>query len=337
METVDGVRLKLFELPFIRLGEAAIDLAPMIMLILLFIAAISAMVYAKKKEKWRMLIQGLSLFMFVFAAHQTMCVLRTWIFGFQEIGIDDTLAFFLLHIAVTLIFMSIIAGAAFCGWICPVGTIQDIINYFSFRGKQRFTHKSVFLFDITLSIVTILLLGWLSLIYAPADFFFSDNVAILFTIAGLCGLPFILMTPWIDKKFRLFRYVSLWGRIIIILIGIHVTNPGCTVFEMEVDYSANISFVGVVLVAAVISRAYCKYICPFGAVFGFFAPKALLKVKSKELPCTIDCGKCSVRCVSGALDNGKVDYSCCSFCGRCVDNCTHEVVLDVGDISEVDE
>ena len=333
MDTADGVRIKIFELPLIKLGEAAIDLAPMIMLVILFIGAVSAMVFPSKKKKWRQLIQGLSLFMFVFAAHQTMCVLRTWIFGFEAIGINDTIAFGLLHIAVTLLFMALIAGAAFCGWICPVGTIQDIIGYFSFRGKKYFPSRTVYGFDMSLSVLSIIVLCWLSYVYAPSDFFFSENISVLFTLGGLVGIPFVMAMPWLDSKLRWFRYISLFGRIAIILIGIHVTNPGCTVFETEIDYSANISFLGVILIAVIVSRAYCRYICPFGAVFGFFAPKALFKVQSKGLPCKIDCGKCNETCPSGALKSGLIDYSCCSFCGRCVDNCTHHVVMDEHDQS----
>lgn len=329
MGTADAPRIKLLELPLIKLGGSAIDLAPMIMLVLLFLISIGAMVWARKKKPWRVAIQTASLFMFVFAAHQTMCVLRTWIFGFEAIGINDTIAFALLHIAVILVFMSLVGGAVFCGWICPVGTIQDIVAFFSFKGKKSFSSRNVLIFDITLSILSIVVLCWLSILYAPADFFFSENVSILFTVAGLIGIPFVLVIPLLDLKLRWFRYVSLFGRMAIILIGIHVTNPGCTVFETEVDYSSTISFLGVLISALIISRAYCRYICPFGAVFGLFAPKALFRIQSDSLPCRIDCGKCKSKCPSGALDNAKIDYSSCSFCGRCVDSCTHKVVMSV--------
>jgi len=329
MGTIDAPRIKLFELPLIKLSGAAIDLAPMIMLILLFIASILAMYYARKIKPWRILIQTLSLGMFVFAAHQTMCVLRTWIFGFQAVGINDTIAFALLHIAVILIFMALVGGAVFCGWICPVGTIQDIISFFTLKIKKQLSTKVIMGADVTLSILSIVVLCWLSLIYAPADFFFSENVSILFTVAGLAGIPFIMIAPVLEKKLRFFRYISLFGRTIIILIGIHVTNPGCTVFETEIDYSASISFLGVLMTAVIINRAYCRYICPFGAVFGFLAPKALFRIQSDSLPCRINCGKCASKCPVGALDKAHIEYSQCVFCGRCVDDCTHKVVMSV--------
>ena len=171
---------------------------------------------------------------------------------------------------------------------------------------------------------------WLAYEYAPANFFFSENVSIIFTVIGFLGLPLLLLIPSLDQKFRRFRYVSLFGRLAIILIGIHTTNPGCTIYETEVDYSAAISFLGVIVATGVLSRAYCRYICPFGGVFGLFSRVSLLKIRHENSPCKRSCGRCKQVCPVGALKEGEVDDSACIRCGRCLENCQARVDFDFG-------
>ena len=329
MTTPDGPRVKLLELPLLELGGSTVDLAPLLALALLFVLALYGFLYGRKKSRWRFIVQSISLFIFVFAAHQTMCVLRSWIYGFQAIGKNDTIAFALLHIAVALIFMALIGGAIFCGWICPVGALQEWLGWLSQKTKTKLGQKLSFYLDLLLSVLALGVMVYLTWYYAPANFFFSENISILFTLIGLVGLPFILFAPLLQKKLRYFRYLSLFGRIFIVLIGIYTTNPGCTIYETEIDYSAAISFFGVIVATLVLSRAYCRFICPFGASFGLLSEVALVKIKPHSTPCTKDCGRCNQICPVGALKAGEMEHSACIRCGRCIEHCQASIHFDL--------
>jgi len=325
----DVLRLKLLELPLLELGGSTIDLAPVLALAVLFVLALVALLRSRRPSRWRLAIQALSVFVFVFAAHQTMCVLRSWIFGFQAIGRNDTVAFALSHIAAVLIFIALVGGGIFCGWICPVGAIQEWVGRGSAWLKARLSPRTTFGLDVTLSLTALAVMAVLTVRYAPTNFFFSENVSVIFTMAGLVGLPVVLAAPFLDQRLRWFRYVSLFGRIAIILIGIHTTTPGCTLYETEVDYSAAISFLGVMLATVVLSRAYCRYICPFGAAFGLLSTVALLRVEHRQVPCSVDCGRCATVCPVGALQRGAIEHTACTRCGRCIEACGACVRVDM--------
>ena len=330
MTTPDGPRVKLLELPLLDLGGSTVDLAPLLALAILFAIALYGFLYGKNKSRWRFVVQSISLFIFVFAAHQTMCVLRSWVYGFQAIGKNDTIAFALLHIAVALIFMALIGGSIFCGWICPLGALQEWLGWLSRKMKSKVGKRAGLYLDVMLSIFALIAMIYLTWFYAPANFFFSENVSILFTLIGLFGLPIILLAPFLDSKLRYFRYISLFGRTFIVLIGIYTTNPGCTIYETEIDYSAAISFLGVIVATVVLSRAYCRFICPFGASFGLLSQVALIKIKPHSTPCTKNCGGCKETCPVGALEAGQMRHSACIRCGRCIEHCNASIHFDVG-------
>ena len=74
------------------------------------------------------------------------------------------------------------------------------------------------------------------------------------------------------------------------------------------------------------NRAYCRYLCPYGATFGLLNRVGFFRIDYNLDTCT-DCGMCEQVCDMGipVVREGKrfglVDRADCMGCGRCVTEC----------------
>jgi polyferredoxin len=82
-----------------------------------------------------------------------------------------------------------------------------------------------------------------------------------------------------------------------------------------------------ILVAAVlISRFFCRVLCPLGAFYGLFSRISLVQLEFVEGNC-VECGACLHRCPTGVVPNQEFDSRECIMCLKCVDAC-HFQALD---------
>jgi polyferredoxin len=71
-----------------------------------------------------------------------------------------------------------------------------------------------------------------------------------------------------------------------------------------------------------IRNFWCRYLCPYGALLGFFSLLSPIKIKRNSATC-IDCAKCSKVCPSFIrVDRiSTVVSDECTGCMKCIDNC----------------
>ncbi len=69
-------------------------------------------------------------------------------------------------------------------------------------------------------------------------------------------------------------------------------------------------------------RAFCRFLCPLGAIYSLFSRIALLGVRVDETRCT-DCSACVRAC---PMDIRSVGNSECVQCGSCIDLCPAGIV-----------
>jgi len=74
------------------------------------------------------------------------------------------------------------------------------------------------------------------------------------------------------------------------------------------------------------NRNYCRFLCPYGALYGLVGRLGFCKIEADREKC-IDCGACDRNCEMGipvsslVKEHGQVKVSDCVGCGRCVSMC----------------
>ena len=82
--------------------------------------------------------------------------------------------------------------------------------------------------------------------------------------------------------------------------------------------------------AVLISRVFCRVICPLGAFYSLFSRISLVQVEFVEGNC-VECGACTRKCPTGVIPNQEFDSRECIMCLKCVDGCPTKAIRVVDD------
>ncbi len=226
----------------------------------------------------------------------------------------------------TVFLIGAVVGRAFCGWVCPIGFIQDIIT--TLKGRLDFisprTHKAAKKFKYLLLFTTLLISGTLGLaLYLGVGFEYKNALGIL------ASGPFIAISP--DG--------TLFG-ILPTLITIARENFASFLAKPPAiqEILAQLSrippllalrlviLIGFFAAAWKVPRFWCRYACPTGALMAVFQKYSLAGIKRDPVKCT-KCPHCEVKCPMQInildLPWEKFNDPECIMCMECVDACPH--------------
>ncbi|MDX9802041.1 MAG: 4Fe-4S binding protein [Spirochaetia bacterium] len=184
---------------------------------------------------------------------------------------------------------TLLFGALFCGWLCPLGSVQDWV--FRAGRRLRLTGKK-----------------WFS---APrSGLFFKIGV---FLTSVLPYLRFAVLGLILFATYRSFN-----------LVFSHI-DPFYALFHIWTGTALPLSMAvlgGVLVLSLFIRRPWCRWLCPFGAVLGFAGKIALFTVRRNSELC-IGCKACDRACPSGIKisEPDKITDSRCSRCLECIESC----------------
>lgn len=195
----------------------------------------------------------------------------------------------LLTITVTLVL-----GRVFCGWVCPFGTMQQIVGWVGKRGK-RAAEK------IALNR------------YRKAQ---GVKYAILAVVlAGAAGG--LLQTGLLDPIPLAQRSVSLAVLAVADLpVGALSVEP--RLYEGGALIGA--VFLLFLLLSLKVPRFFCRFICPLGALLGILSRFSLWRIGKSRHPCT-DCHLCDQDCEGACEPAGEIRTGECFVCMNCFDGC----------------
>jgi ferredoxin-type protein NapH len=226
----------------------------------------------------------------------------------------------------TVLLIGAVVGRAFCGWVCPVGFIQDIIT--NLKGRLDFvsprTQRSAKKLKYLLFLGTLLISGTLGLaLYLGAG---TDYKAALGVLAS--G-PFIAISP----DGTLFGVVPTLVSLARDNFASILTRP--PTIQQFWAYLTQLPpllalriliLVGFFWAAWKVPRFWCRYACPTGAMMAVFQKYSLAGIKRDPVKCT-KCPHCEVKCPMQInildLPWGKFNDPECILCMECVDACPH--------------
>ena len=193
----------------------------------------------------------------------------------------------------TLLLFGLLFGRVICGWACPMGLIQELL--YKIPGKKvkkgRVTRGLSWVKYAVLLIFVLLIPGYYALRRVPLPAF-CKYICPAGTLEGALGL---MLHPNNGDLRALAGGLTLWK------LGVMVVILAACVF---------------------IFRAFCRFLCPLGALYGLLARLALLGVKLDGDRC-VDCGACVRVC---PMDVKAVGDRECVHCGKCVEACGYGAI-----------
>lgn len=194
------------------------------------------------------------------------------------------------------LFTGAILGRVACGFLCPFGLVQDLLYKIPFFAKRKNMpgHKGlVWIKYVVLALMVVILPMFAVNAYGISDPWFCKYLCPSGTLFG--GIPLIATND-----------------------GLQQALGGLFVWKMSVLL--------VILVWSLwVYRPFCKYLCPLGAIYGWFNPIALSRFQMDKEAC-IDCKKCKAVCPMDIPVYAKPNSAECIKCGKCLQACPTECI-----------
>ncbi|MCB9249638.1 MAG: 4Fe-4S binding protein [Ignavibacteriales bacterium] len=201
-----------------------------------------------------------------------------------------------LFIFIAILGISFVFGKSFCSWVCPIGFISESLGDFGEKIQKKLFKKRIKmpkLLDYPLRSLKYLLLGF----FVYSIFFTMTTVA---------------LKHFLDSSYNIISDVKMYY------------------FFVNISRFALIVIAALFVLSIVFRNFWCRYLCPYGALLGFFSLLSPLKIKRNKESC-IDCNLCAKACPSFIkVDKVSTVFSDeCSTCMSCVDVCPVENTLEL--------
>lgn len=325
-----GFVFKIFHEPLVPVA-GTVDLAPfLVMVSLLSLGAVFMRLRPAWRRQWlRRIVQSVGLLAFVFGLHPCACMVRDLLRGAAWINYNNVWAFQSMMLVVPVLAFGMAWGRAFCGWVCPIGFVQELVGKLGEPLCREGGSRGVLWIRFVMACS--LLLGTLAA-YAlirpqnepllqgiPAAYLMVLSILITFSVAD---------RRW-ETGLRRVRYASLAFFVGGTILSIHMQAAFCVLFTNDRQYTMLLLLAGVLAAAVILSSAWCRFLCPEGALLSLVTRVSGWRVQLEPSRCT-QCNTCRQVCPTDAIEAGHVDESACLACCRCIDACPSEA-LDVGE------
>lgn len=181
-------------------------------------------------------------------------------------------------------------GRFVCGWLCPFGLLQDLLHKIPlFRKRKQLPHHEILKYGKYVVLFGLVIIG--------SSFVFT----------GLAKVPAFC------------KYLCPSGTFMG-AIPLLTTNADLRAQVGGLFYWKAAILVAIVLLSMKVYRPFCQYLCPLGAIYGWFNRFSLVQIRWEQDTCT-SCMSCQKACpVNLAPEKISVSPECIK-CGKCVDAC----------------
>lgn len=189
-----------------------------------------------------------------------------------------------------------IFGRFVCGWLCPFGLLQDLLHKIPiFRKRKQLPFHNILKYGKYVVLFGLVIVG--------SSFLFAGFAKVPAFCKFLCpsgtfmgAIPLLGADEMLQSQIGGLFYWKLGVLIVLIILSVMVYRP------------------------------FCQYLCPLGAIYGWFNRFSLVQIRWEEDAC-ISCMACQKACpVNLKPEQISVSPECIK-CGKCVDicpkNCLH--------------
>ncbi len=228
-------------------------------------------------------------------------------------AVPSTLFLALLFVPVTLLF-----GRAFCGWVCPFGTLHHAV---SFSGRRLVAERGVKTAGARWKFGVLLF-------FFGAAVFGIQAAGLLDPISLLIRSLSLSVMPGIHYLLRLFLgwgYGLPWPPVSDVFDGLYTFLRAHFLSFFPARYEQALLVFAILLVLLALNRSrtrfFCRFVCPLGALVGLLSRAGLLRLAMNDR-CT-RCMRCRDVCAGGANPHveGGWSPSECVTCFNCSAEC----------------
>jgi len=214
---------------------------------------------------------------------------------------------------------SLVLGRAWCGWLCPMGTVLDWFGGRKARPNEadlpsRWRRIKYLLLGM---ILLLAVLGNLSLI-------FLDPITLITRTVAVGAWPAFNAILW-GLEQAAYVVPFLRGPV----DALETAARGAILPVVQPVYAASVItalvFAGAVALNAVRTRFWCRYLCPLGALLGLVSKVAWIR-REANADCTA-CRSCVRACPMGTIDAAdgfRSNPSECTLCLDCASACPRD-------------
>ncbi|MGD0247444.1 MAG: 4Fe-4S binding protein [Candidatus Limnocylindrales bacterium] len=219
-------------------------------------------------------------------------------------------------LALATLVLTLLFGRAWCGWLCPLGTMLDLVPVRPGRGRRlavpegwrkvKYVLFFLILFAALLGNQTLLFLDPLAIFFrtlTAAVWPALDQIAtaletLLSQVPGLDGpissLDTVIRPVIVPAEPVSYQDLLLFASFFVVLVALNALAP----------------------------RFWCRYLCPLGGFLGLISRVALFR-REATVSCN-SCGLCAEDCPTGTIDparNYASDPAECTVCMECLETC----------------
>jgi ferredoxin-type protein NapH len=214
----------------------------------------------------------------------------------------------------TFVALFVVLNKAFCGWLCPLGTFQELLHIAGQKLGLRPTGS------LSPSLVARL---------RPVKWF----VLVLLVF----GFPLLTGLGWLNHDLGDPFCRICPSRILTSLAAgstgeIHVDTASGTTLALSL--AADFLFGLVIALALTVRLPFCR-VCPMLAMHAVFRKLGLLRLVKRASPRCDKCGLCAKACpmdireIHTEMTRRDVTFEDCTLCGRCVEFCPDRDALQL--------
>ncbi len=222
-----------------------------------------------------------------------------------------------------LIIIMLFTNRFFCGWICPIGAIQDACHAIPTRNKKNIkqtTHKKL----VKLKFIPVFLV-----LFILIPLFISKTLDPEFYTDYKQSIDSIAQNPlgfFSLSEFLFYTMPTIFGEVF-------TSGTLEPLFENWILFVLYVVYLAIIIGSVWYPRLYCKYFCPVGAIYSMGSKYSFLKLSRSPVKCVgrNECGVCEVACPKQVkiLDEPFEAFSGngeCNLCLKCKEICPYKAI-----------